>query len=116
MRLLGLSTPDKDRIAVIPPFVLSDCEDEVRERLRELRAAGFTRGMAQTLGHALLLREEGFILHGGHRMNIINSYAAGVCGDFGFEDITLSSRALRLSSQRSAPRYHAGSWHTEGSR
>ena len=37
MRLLGLSTPDKDRIAVTPPFVLSDCEDEVRERLRELR-------------------------------------------------------------------------------
>lgn len=103
MRLLGLSTPDKDRIAVIPPFVLSDCEDEVRERLRELRAAGFTRGMAQTLGHALLLREEGFILHGGHRMNIINSYAAGVCGDFGFEDITLSfeGTAAQLAEIRS---------------
>ena len=57
MRLLGLSTPDKDRVAVIPPFVLSDCEDEVRVKLRELRSAGFTRGMAQTLGHALLLRE-----------------------------------------------------------
>ena len=103
MRLLGLSTPDKDRVAVIPPFVLSDCEDEVRVKLRELRSAGFTRGMAQTLGHALLLREEGFILHGGHRMNIINSYAAGVCGDFDFEDITLSfeGTAAQLAEIRS---------------
>ena len=59
--------------------------------------------MAQTLGHALLLREEGFILHGGHRMNIINSYAAGVCGDFGFEDITLSfeGTAAQLAEIRS---------------
>lgn len=90
MRLLDGSTSDKDRIAVIPPFVLSDCEDEVRERLRQLRAEGFTAGLAHTLGHALLLREEGYKIHGGHRMNIINSYAAGVCGKFGFEDITLS--------------------------
>ncbi len=90
MRLLGADTPDKDRIAVIPPFVLSDCEDEVENRLRELKRLGFTRGMAQTLGHAQLLRREGYRLHGGHRMNIINSYAAGVCGALGFEDITLS--------------------------
>ncbi len=90
MRLLSDKTPDKNRIAVIPPFVLQDCEDEVRERLRGLRKLGFTRGMAQTLGHTRLLREEGFALHGGHRMNIINSYAAGVCGELGFEDVTLS--------------------------
>ena len=90
MRLLGADTPGKDRIAVIPPFVLSDCEDEVIERLRELKNYGFTRGMAQTLGHAEILKREGYRLHGGHRMNIINSYAAGVCGEFGFEDVTLS--------------------------
>ncbi len=90
MRLLGADTPDKDRIAVIPPFVLSDCEDEVKNRLRELKRLGFTRGMAQTLGHARILRREGYRLHGGHRMNIINSYSAGVCGELGFEDITLS--------------------------
>ncbi len=90
MRLLGADTPDKHRIAVIPPFVLSDCEDETAERLRELKRLGFTRGMAQTLGHAQLLRREGYRLHGGHRLNIINSYAAGVCGALGFEDITLS--------------------------
>ena len=90
MRLLGEETPDKDRIAVIPPFVLNDCEDEARRELRRLKALGFTRGMAQTLGHAKLLREEGFLLHGGHRMNITNSWSAAVCGELGFEDVTLS--------------------------
>lgn len=90
MRLLNAETPEKDRIAVVPPFVLADCEDEVRQRLSALRKTGFTRGMAQTMGHALLLRDEGFTLHGGHRMNVINSRSAEVCADFGFEDVTLS--------------------------
>lgn len=90
MRLLNENTPQKDRIAVIPPFVLSDCEEEVSQRLNELKECGFSRGMAHTLGHAFLLKQAGFILHGGHRMNIINSYAAGVCGHLGFSDITLS--------------------------
>ncbi len=90
MRLLNVDTPCKERIAAIPPFVLQDCEEPLRKRLRELREYGFTRAMAQTPGHAQLLREEGYAIHGGHRMNIINSYAAEVCGRLGFEDITLS--------------------------
>ncbi len=90
MRLLNAGTPDKDRIVVIPPFVLADCEERVRERLSRLREEGFTHGMAQTMGHALLLREAGFRLHGGYRMNVINSYSAGVCSRFGLEDLVLS--------------------------
>lgn len=103
IRLLDENTPCKERIAVIPPFVLQDCEDTLRQRLRELREMGFTRAMAQTLGHAQLLKEEGFLLHGGHRMNIINSYSAEVCARFGFEDITLSfeGTAAQLSQIRS---------------
>lgn len=90
IRLLDENTPHKERIAVIPPFVLQDCENPLRTRLRELRAAGFTRALAHTLGHAQLLKKEGYILHGGHRMNVINSYSAEVCSRFGFSDITLS--------------------------
>lgn len=103
IRLLDENTPCKERIAVIPPFVLQDCEDTLRQRLRELREMGFTRAMAQTLGHAQLLKEEGFLLHGGHRMNIINSYSAEVCARFGFEDVTLSfeGTAAQLSQIRS---------------
>ena len=90
IRLLDENTPDKDCIAVIPPFVLQGEEEHLRNRLRELHGIGFTRAMAQTLGHSQLLKEEGWLIHGGHRMNVINSYSAEVCGRFGFEDVTLS--------------------------
>lgn len=103
IRLLDENTPGKDRIALIPPFVLQDCEPSLRARLRELRAAGFSRAMAHTLGHAQLLSEEGFLLHGGHRMNIINSYSVEVCARLGFQDITLSfeGTAAQLAEIRS---------------
>ena len=90
MGLVDDSTPDKDRIAVIPPFILSGCEREVRERLLSLREMSFTKGLAHTLGHAYLLKECGFEILGGYRMNILNSLSAEVCAEFGFSDITLS--------------------------
>ncbi len=87
--LLGEIRPD-DRICVMPPLILSDCEERVGEKLSELRELGFVNGAAHTLAHALLLKERGFKVHGGYRMNILNSAAAAVCRDLGFEDITLS--------------------------
>lgn len=90
MKLLNERTPDKDRIAVLPPLFLGDSEDEVRSRLRELKKFGFTKGIAHTLGHAQLLREEGFDILGGYRLNVINSRAADFYENFGLSDITLS--------------------------
>lgn len=90
MKLLDESTPDKHRIAVIPPLILSDCEVETAARLEELREMGFNKGLAHTLGHARLLKERGFNVLGGYRMNILNSLSARVCSDLGFWDITLS--------------------------
>ncbi len=87
---LSEELPGCDRICVTPPLVLSDCEEEVSRRLHELRERGFTHGAAHTLAHALLLKECGFKVHGGFRMNILNSVSAGVCKELGFEDITLS--------------------------
>lgn len=103
IRLLDGNTPGKERIVIIPPFVLQDCEPQLRNRLRELRAMGFEKAMAHTLGHAQILSEEGFLIHGGHRMNIINSYSAEVCGRLGFQDITLSfeGTAAQLAEIRS---------------
>lgn len=99
MSLLDESTPDKGRIAVIPPLILSDCEEECEQRLRELRDMGFNKGMAHTLAHAELLRKCRFNILGGYRMNILNSLAAKVCSDMGFWDIMLSfeGTAARLS-------------------
>lgn len=90
MGLLSADTPDKERIAVIPPLILSDCEQEAGERLAELKRAGFSKGLAHTLGHARLLKECGFEILGGYRMNVLNSLSAEVCADYGFSDVTLS--------------------------
>ena len=90
MGLLSEKTPDKEKIVIIPPFVLSDCEEETEKRLDELRKIGFTKALAHTLGHAFLLKKHGFSVFGGYRMNVLNGLSARVCEDFGFEDITLS--------------------------
>ncbi len=90
MGLLCEKIPDKDRIVVVPPLVLSDCEKETRSRLLELRRGGFSKGLAQTLGHAYLLKECGFEICGGYRMNVLNSLSAAVCAEFGMHDLTLS--------------------------
>lgn len=90
MSLLDENITNKHRIAVIPPLILSDCEDETASRLEELHKMGFNKGLAHTLGHARLLKHCGFNILGGYRMNILNSLSAQVCSDFGFGDITLS--------------------------
>lgn len=90
MKLLHADTPHKERIAVLPQLFLADCEDEVRQRLRELKGQGYTRGCAMTLAHAQLLKEEGYILHGGYRLNVINSRSVDFWQDFGAEDMMLS--------------------------
>lgn len=90
MGLLDENTPDKRRIAVIPPLILSDCEEETAARLIKLRDMGFNKGLAHTLGHAELLKKCEFNILGGYRMNILNSLAAKACLDYGFWDITLS--------------------------
>lgn len=88
--LLSEKTPDKERVAVALPLNLADCEKETEKRLLTLREYGFCKGLAQTLGHAYLLKKCGFEVCGGYRMNILNSLAAKACGELGFRDITLS--------------------------
>lgn len=88
MELLCEKTPDKERIAVSPSLIIDETAD--RARLCELRRMGFENGYAQTLAHMQLLKECGFKIHGGFRMNILNSVSAGVCEKLGFSDITLS--------------------------
>lgn len=90
MKLLSERTAEKDRVAVLPPLFLGDCEDEVRAQLRRLKACGFTKGVAHTLGHVQLLKEEGYEILGGYRLNVINSYAADFYRGQGLSDITLS--------------------------
>lgn len=105
MGLLDGNTPDKHRIAVIPPLILSDCEEETAARLDELRDMGFNKGLAHTLGHAELLKKHGFNILGGYRMNVLNSLAVKACSDYGFWDITLSFEGTAAAlAEISSPR------------
>ncbi|MBE6901891.1 MAG: U32 family peptidase [Ruminococcaceae bacterium] len=90
IKLLSERISDKDRVAVIPPLFLGDCEDEVRAKLKALKKQGFSKGVAHTLGHAQLLKEEDFDILGGYRLNVINSRAADFYERFGLSDLTLS--------------------------
>ncbi len=90
MGLLDESAPYKDKIIAVPPLILNNCEDEVRERLLKLKSLGFTKALAHTLAHAELLRECGFEIRGGYRMNVLNSLSAAALAEYGFSDITLS--------------------------
>ncbi len=90
MKLLSAETPHKEKIAVIPPLFLADCEEQVRDSLRRLKKCGFSKGAAHTLGHARLLMEEGFEALGGYRLNVINNYAADFYRRLGLCDLTLS--------------------------
>ena len=102
--LLDEQTPHKEKIAVIPPLILTDCEEECEARLLELREQGFNKGLAHTLAHAELLKKCGFNILGGYRMNVLNSLSAKTCSDLGFWDITLSfeGKAAELAEIRSA--------------
>lgn len=90
MSLLDENTPQKKRIAVIPPNILTDCEEECEQRLSELREMGFNKGLAQTLAHAELLKKCEYSILGGYRMNVLNSLSVKSCIELGFWDITLS--------------------------
>ncbi|MGN0650943.1 MAG: U32 family peptidase [Oscillospiraceae bacterium] len=90
IRLLDENTPEKDRIIVLPPLFLADCEDEVTARLARLKKLGFTRGAAHTLGHAGMLLESGYEVSGTYRLNVLNSLSAAHYERMGLSDLTLS--------------------------
>ncbi len=102
IEILSEKTEHKQKIAVAPPLIINEEED--RKKLLKLRKSGFENGFAQTLAHAQLLKECGFKIFGGFRMNILNSLSAKVCESFGFTDITLSieGKAAELSKINSS--------------
>lgn len=88
--LLDENTPHKEKIAVIPHLFLADREEQEKDRLRRLKKAGFTKAVAHTLGHVRLLKDEGYEVLGGYRLNIINSLSAAFYAEKGLSDLTLS--------------------------
>ena len=80
----------KDRIIILPPEYLADSEEKTRNELKKLYDEGFCFAAAHTVGHIELLRELGFTIFGGNRLNCVNSRTAEFLYNEGIRDIILS--------------------------
>ena len=63
---------------LVPPVIFPTETEKVRTMLRRAREQGATHALVENIGHIELVRAEGFVLHGGHRLNIANSDTARV--------------------------------------
>lgn len=81
---------DKEKIVISPPEYLADCEEQVKLRLKELYEIGFRLAVAHTVGHIELLKNIGFTIYGGNRLNCTNSITADFLSKQGIKDIILS--------------------------
>jgi putative protease len=90
MKLAGAVTEHSERVILLPPEYLADCEDKTERELRELKAVGFSRALAHTAGHIELLKRNGFTVCGGNRLNCTNSETMRFFAEQGLSDIIVS--------------------------
>lgn len=79
-----------EKIILIPPLYLADCEDSVKESLIHLKNLGFANALVHTIGHIELLSALGFNLYGGYRLNCLNSESAAFFQENNVNDIIAS--------------------------
>ncbi len=89
-RLAENAAGNEERVVLLPPEYLADCEDDVRRGFTALREKGFTRALAHTTGHAELLKDCGYIVHGGNRLNCTNSETMRFFAECGVCDMIVS--------------------------
>ncbi len=80
----------RSRVILLPPEYLADCEKRVSGMLSELSVVGFSHVLAHTAGHIELLRKTGYIIHGGNRLNCVNSVSLKFYADCGLADVIVS--------------------------
>lgn len=90
---LADGVPEKyaDKTIILPPEILSDCEEKTEMKLSELRRRGFKRAAAHTVGHIELLKSAGAEICGTNRLNCTNSESLGFFAEQGIGDIILSA-------------------------
>ncbi len=86
----GYLSGEADRIILVPPVYLADCEESVRDRLERMKRLGFRKALAHTVGHMELLRGLGIEIHGGVRLNCANSEALLFFSECGAVDVIVS--------------------------
>ena len=89
-----------DKIILIPPVFLSDCENKIIQEFKKLKKFGFTKALVHTIGHIELFFAEDFELYGGYRLNCLNSDAIDFFLKNNLTDIIVSPEitASKLSS------------------
>lgn len=80
----------RDKLVLVPPVYLADCENTVRERLIELKSVGFTKALVHTVGHIELLSSLGFEMYGGVRLNCTNSETVHILSEYEQKDVIVS--------------------------
>lgn len=80
----------KTVIAEIPAIIWPSHTETVRQQLRTIKEAGITDVLAENLGAVALAKEDGFTIHGGMTLNILNTEALDVYRAMGLADVTLS--------------------------
>lgn len=91
MKLVGAELSDyAEKIILLPPEYLADCEEEVEKKLCALKEPGFTKALAHTVGHIELLQRNGFEIHGGNRLNCTNSETVKFFAGLELADIIVS--------------------------
>lgn len=80
----------KDRIIVVTPIFLGNCESELKPKLKRIKEMGFNRALVHTIGHFELLNELDFRIHGGYRLNCANNDCVSFWEDNGMDDIIVS--------------------------
>ncbi|MBQ8340146.1 MAG: U32 family peptidase [Clostridia bacterium] len=82
-------TPAADGV-VLPPVILDDEVEGVRQQLQKAAAADAKHALVGNLGHLALAREAGLVPHGDFRLNVTNTAALQTLLSLGFADVLLS--------------------------
>ena len=78
------------RIIALTPEFLGGAEEKTKRTTERIKALGFDRALAHTVGHIGLLEEMGFRIHGGPRLNCTNSESMRFFAECGLCDIIVS--------------------------
>ena len=79
-----------NKIVLVPPVFLADCEDGVIQKLAELKEHGFCNAVAHTMCHIEMLSSLGFRIFGGYMLNCTNTNAIEAYNEYGVSDIIVS--------------------------
>ena len=90
LRLAEKAAERAEKIILLPPEYLADCEEKTEKELLRLKALGFDKALAHTSGHIELLSRNGFKVCGGNRLNCANSESVRFFAGCGLTDIIVS--------------------------